>query len=416
VLLTTPGKCLVEGNVFDGVSSQVVQLEGDASGWFESGACRDVTIRGNVFKDCAFLSGDGIVQIRPSVKNPKAMKEYYHRNITIEKNRFENCAAPLLFARFASNIVWRANDTVSGTRKSRGEGIFDIKDCKDVETFSILLLGHSFGMDSTEYLPQLLNAAGIHGVRVARFTKANCSLEERWNFIQTGARKSKDGKNNEYYECAPGAAKWRRCDKTEKQVIAERPWDCVILQDSLDNQGRYEIIRPWLDKVAGFIRKDSRERFGREPEICWNLFWPMSHLTLKSKSQKLRQRMAIYGNDPVKMWNSYQSAARRIAAETGIKNILPTGETIMRLRKSKLNTPEAKEFTCDGYHLSRGEGRYAAACALFAHFITPRYGVSVIGNPLRLRNVQNPVGDRNAKILQKCAQESCEALLNRMKQ
>lgn len=403
VLLTTTGKCLVEGNVFDGVSSQVIQLEGDASGWFESGACRDVTIRGNVFKDCAFLGGDGIVQIRPSVKDLKAMKERYHRNITVENNRFENCGALLLYARSASNILWRANETVPGTRKPRGKGIFDIEDCDDVETFSILILGHSFGMDSTEYLPALLAAAGIRSVRVGRFTKANCSLEERWNFIQTGARKSRDGKTNEYYESAPGSAKWVRCDKPEKQVFAERAWDCVILQDSLDNEGRYEIIRPWLDKVAGFIREDAKKRFGREPEICWNLFWPMSRLVKNSKNPILRARMALYGNDPQKMWEAYSAAARRIAADTGITNIVPTGATIMRLRATPLNTPKAREFTIDGYHLSRPVGRYAAACALFAHFITPRYGVGIVGNPLRVPDPKDPVTDANAAILQKCA-------------
>ena len=197
-----------------------------------------------------------------------------------------------------------------------------------------------------------------------------------------------------------------RCDKPEKQVFAERAWDCVILQDSLDNEGRYEIIRPWLDKVAGFIREDAKKRFGREPEICWNLFWPMSRLVKNSKNEILRRRMALYGNDSQKMWEAYSAAARRIAAETGITNIVPTGATIMRLRATPLNTPKAREFTIDGYHLSRPVGRYAAACALFAHFITPRYGVVIVGNPLRVPDPKDPVTDANAAILQKCAFEA----------
>ena len=112
VLLTTPGKTVIEGNLFDSGSSQVIQLEGDASGWYESGACRDVTIRNNVFRNCAFLHGEGIIQIRPNLKDIKAQKERYHRNIVIERNRFETPRIPLLRACSVSNLVWRSNEVI----------------------------------------------------------------------------------------------------------------------------------------------------------------------------------------------------------------------------------------------------------------------------------------------------------------
>ena len=112
VLLTTPGKTVIEGNLFDRVSSQVIQLEGDASGWYESGACRDVTIRDNVFRNCAFMRGEGIVQIRPNLKDIKSQKERYHRNIVIERNRFETPRIPLLRACSVSNLVWRDNEVI----------------------------------------------------------------------------------------------------------------------------------------------------------------------------------------------------------------------------------------------------------------------------------------------------------------
>ena len=112
VLLTTPGKTVIEGNLFDKVSSQVIQLEGDASGWYESGACRDVTIRNNVFRGCAFMRGEGIIQIRPNMKDIKSQKERYHRNIVVERNRFETPRIPLLRACSVSNLVWRDNKVV----------------------------------------------------------------------------------------------------------------------------------------------------------------------------------------------------------------------------------------------------------------------------------------------------------------
>ena len=134
VLLTTPGKTVIEGNLFDRVSSQVIQLEGDASGWYESGACRDVSILGNVFKDCAFLRGEGIIQIRPNLKDIKGQKERYHRNIVIERNRFETPVAPLLRACSVSNLVWRANEEIrTDTFPGRGKGRFVVDHSEGVE-------------------------------------------------------------------------------------------------------------------------------------------------------------------------------------------------------------------------------------------------------------------------------------------
>ena len=133
VLLTTPGKTVIEGNLFDSGSSQVIQLEGDASGWYESGACRDVTIRNNVFRNCAFLHGEGIIQIRPNLKDIKSQKDRYHRNIVIERNRFETPRIPLLRACSVSNLVWRSNEVIyNDAFPARGKEPFVIDYSEDV--------------------------------------------------------------------------------------------------------------------------------------------------------------------------------------------------------------------------------------------------------------------------------------------
>lgn len=134
VLLTTPGKTVIEGNLFDRVSSQVIQLEGDASGWYESGACRDVTIRNNVFRNCAFLRGEGIIQIRPNLKDIKSQKDRYHRNIVIEQNRFETPKIPLLRACSVSNLVWRSNEVIyNDSFPKRGKETFVIDYSEDLD-------------------------------------------------------------------------------------------------------------------------------------------------------------------------------------------------------------------------------------------------------------------------------------------
>ena len=267
------------------------------------------------------------------------------------------------------------------------------------EETSILLFGHSFGVDSTEHLPALLDAAGVRTVRLGRFVKANCSLEEHYSFFAADALNS----NYTYYECAPGSTAWQSRSLTVKQVVSERAWDYVIFQNSLENEGRYETAQPYLNNLVAYVRSRSRELFGREPVICCNLFWPISKLAEDGSNSTLTYRLSFYGNSSQKAWEAYVRATRQLMADTGITNIVPTGAALMNLRASPLNTAAMNEFTRDKYHLSEGAGRYTAACALFEYFIAPKYGVSVLGNSLRLPSLAQPVTDANAGTLQQCA-------------
>ena len=125
-LFTTSGRVLCESNVFECVANQPILLEGDAREWYESGGCRDVTIRRNVFRDCMRLFGKGMIQIAPNVQNLAGQRVRYHRNIAIEENEFDQCPASLLYARGVSNIVWRTNRVAAKPQ-------FDVAECESVK-------------------------------------------------------------------------------------------------------------------------------------------------------------------------------------------------------------------------------------------------------------------------------------------
>ena len=270
------------------------------------------------------------------------------------------------------------------------------------DELGILLFGHSYGVDSTEHLPALLEAAGIGTVRIGRFVKANCSLEEHYGFFAADAPNS----NYAYHECAPGSTTWQTRGLTVKEVVSERAWDYVIFQNSLENEGRYETAQPYLNDLVAYVRSRSRELFAREPVICWNMFWPISKLAEDGSNSTLAYRLSFYGNSSANMWEAYRRATRELMADTGITNVVPTGTAIMNLRASSLNTAAMNEFTRDKYHLSEGAGRYAAACTLFEYFVRPRCGVGVLGNSLRLPGLSQPVTDANAAIIQQCAADA----------
>ncbi len=117
-LFTTPGKIVCEDNLFENVAGQPIYFAGDAWDWYESGACRDVTIRNNVFRRCGFSSGRGMIQIEPAVHDLDAQKERYHRNILVEGNLFEDFTLPLVWARSAENVRLKDNRIVRGNDRT----------------------------------------------------------------------------------------------------------------------------------------------------------------------------------------------------------------------------------------------------------------------------------------------------------
>ncbi len=108
-LFATPGKIVCEGNLFSSVSGAAVLVAADANEWYETGGCRDMTIRNNTFRRCTLRGGKGVIQISPKVPRIDEQKERYHQNIAITGNRFVECPKPMLFAVSASHLRLRGN-------------------------------------------------------------------------------------------------------------------------------------------------------------------------------------------------------------------------------------------------------------------------------------------------------------------
>ena len=136
ILISTPGKVVIQSNYFRPHGSAIL-IAGDANGWFESGACKNVLIQRNTFDNC--LTGlyqftDAVVSIYPEVPKYEAGK-YYHRNINIIENKFNVFDAPLLAARSTDGLSF-VNNTVTLTTDYKpfhwNKNAFWLKHCKSV--------------------------------------------------------------------------------------------------------------------------------------------------------------------------------------------------------------------------------------------------------------------------------------------
>ena len=111
-LFTTPLSVVVEDNKFINSSGSALLLAGDANGWYESGACHDVVIRRNLFRNnltSRYQFTEALISIYPEIPDLKGQKEYYHRNVRIEDNTFETFDVPLVYAISTDGLSFRGN-------------------------------------------------------------------------------------------------------------------------------------------------------------------------------------------------------------------------------------------------------------------------------------------------------------------
>ena len=112
ILISTPGKVVIENNVFESSGSAIL-IPGDANYWYESGAVRDVKIKNNRFSDACLTSMyqfcEGIISIDPEISDLHRGAEPFHKNISITGNTFHVFDYPVLFAKSTGNIKFENN-------------------------------------------------------------------------------------------------------------------------------------------------------------------------------------------------------------------------------------------------------------------------------------------------------------------
>ena len=114
LLVSTPGRVLIENNRFQSSGSAIL-IAGDANDWYESGAVRDVTIRGNVFGEACLSSpyqfGEGIISILPG--DPEAGPRAIRSTATSGSRTTSSVPPiiPVLYAKSVDGLTFSGNRT-----------------------------------------------------------------------------------------------------------------------------------------------------------------------------------------------------------------------------------------------------------------------------------------------------------------
>lgn len=99
-LVTTPRKVVIADNEYIRTGMHAILISADASGWYESGAVKDVNISGNRFIDCACARNDAVISISPT-NTVEDSQHPVHTGIVITGNYFETHGNPVLFSKSA---------------------------------------------------------------------------------------------------------------------------------------------------------------------------------------------------------------------------------------------------------------------------------------------------------------------------
>lgn len=157
ILMSTPGKVIIENNVFESSGSAIL-IPGDANGWYESGAVTDVLIRNNIFNDPCMTSMyqfcEGIISIFPEIPKPDINKPF-HRNIRIENNEFHPFDYPVLYAKSVDGLSFTGNKMIRSNRfqpfHSR-KSTFTFENCTNIQ-----IKGNNYGGDILGKNVRLIN-------------------------------------------------------------------------------------------------------------------------------------------------------------------------------------------------------------------------------------------------------------------
>jgi hypothetical protein len=127
ILVTTRRKVVIEDNTFDRIHMSGIFINDDASGWYESGMVKNVTIRNNRFISC----GPPVINIHP--ENKINGKTAVHSNIAVSDNYFTLRYDALLAAKSTANIRITGNTIETSYTEKKIDDLLRLEDCSFID-------------------------------------------------------------------------------------------------------------------------------------------------------------------------------------------------------------------------------------------------------------------------------------------
>ena len=211
------------------------------------------------------------------------------------------------------------------------------------KTLRLLAVGNSFAIDALTHLCKVARDAGVENITLGYLHIGGCTLDIHYANMSGNVAAYTFGVSN------AAGTKMENYNGGEKVTasfgLTYADWDYITIQQGSHDSGLASTYAPLNDGIA-YIRG-----FNTHAELLWHMTWAYA-------AGSTHSGFANYGNDQVTMYNAILSAVQsQILTNTNIVGIIPSGTTIQNMR----NTHLGDTINRDGYHLTTGIGRYAAA-------------------------------------------------------
>ncbi len=251
------------------------------------------------------------------------------------------------------------------------------------DTLRILAVGNSFSEDAAEWLPGLLEGAGIRNVILGRLHIGGCSLERHCREYENGSR------NYQYRKSRSNQWVLHDGKVTLEEGLLDEPWDIITIQQCSPLSGVEDSFEPWTARLTGIIRECCPNP---DVRIVWHQTWAYAR-------SSTHRAFPTYGNNQMIMYNRIISCVDALCKRYDFAAVIPSGTAVQNARWSHVIF-DGKDLTRDGFHLNKGYTRYLAACTWFETLIRPVCGPKIKGNPFRMQGTEYEIDARTARRLQ----------------
>ena len=239
---------------------------------------------------------------------------------------------------------------------------------KSPKSLYILAIGNSFSWDAMEYLYQILQNLGYKDIFLGNLYIGGCSLETHAKNITSNLAAYEYHTNN--------AGSWSRpTGYSAVNVMKERDWDYVCMQQVSGKSGLPETYEPYLSTVVNSVKQNCPKA-----KRMWHMTWAY-------QGNSTHKDFANYGKDQMKMYNDILNAVQtKVVVRGDFDFVIPCGTAVQNIRTSFLGD----NITRDGYHMSEKIGRYLTGL-MWARQITGKSIADVTYKPSSYTYTDNEI-------------------------
>ena len=245
----------------------------------------------------------------------------------------------------------------------------------------ILAIGNSFAHDTMKLLADVALDLGVEKIKLGNLYIGGCSINRHWS----NAQNDTPGYN---YHTNDGSG-WEIIPEYKmSDAIKSEEWDFISIQHGTGDKSRYteEASYDNLPALVKYVKSIAWDG----AKIAFNMAWV-------GEPYKVHSEIMSYNGDMPLMYKNLTRITRDLVSKVeGIDVVSPTGTAVQNARAI---CPD-RDFTRDGFHLSKGIGRYMAALTFFK---------ALTGAPIS-HSTWTPegVGDEDRLLAIRCAERAID--------